>query len=199
MKLLLIFVVLNLVNSLSWTNRRFCSDKLPDRDLSYIDRQQSIVISQLWYSKIMGDEFGEPWTDPEWDDEDVHEITRELQKAMDTTKKLDEDQTIQSINRFESVCQEKNSNNYIHLAWMPTEIKTNLRKEVLAIIVCSQIDNILKIKSIVCNPDYIWSDNIPLLDLKKALRALTGNKLDLGDFLKQEENQRILLEWSFFS
>lgn len=200
--------LLSIANSLSWSNYKFRSSTLPSTDLKVIDSLQCNIISKLWYKKLMGEEFGDDYkslieADEDYDpiDEDdwmqeIKDTSKSLSKALKIKHNLENNPHIYNINKIESILQ-KNQQDLIYLSWMPEEEKLKTQKFVLALIICKREPDKLVLKHICCNPEYLWSENISLYELKNALFGLSFNKCDMSfeEFLESDDNKRIKLEW----
>lgn len=180
-------------STLSWTSKTFRANSVPGSDLKRINREQCTALSRVWYEHV----FDRLYEDIDVEDEDsVHKITRALQRALHAKDRFDNDFTIQHINLLESALQRPNSHAFSYLAWMPRETETNACEDLLALVVCDRehASETPRLLSIVCNPEYVWSEHIALRELK---RALLHHAVNVTAFASRAENKRVVLEWSW--
>ena len=183
---LLRFVFMATCAAFSWTNKKFVSSVIPSSDLKRIDARQCTHIARKWYETVLDIP------------DDEHELTDALKNAIQLTNRVESDFTLQSISRLEAILHNPQND---YFAWMPCDEETNKSKDTLALAVCQQQNLSLVVRCIICNPQYVWSEHIPLSELKRALRGLIGftsedEELNFDEFASRRENKRILLEWS---
>ena len=193
--LVLLFTGVNTFSN--WNDKIFVAN--PKEDIKVIDKVQINVISKLWYEQIDAkakmsiDDIVDDDDDDNVDEENSHKIYIALNKALKQIDRMSNDPVLKQINMLESILQ-KSDPNYVYMSWNPIEKKRNV-SDILALIAAKKIEENLDIECIVCNPKYIWSVNIKLIELKKALEQLS-NPITYSLFNKKE-NKRIELEWSF--
>ena len=94
--------------------------------------------------------------------DDEHELTDALKNAIQLTNRVESDFTLQSISRLEAILHNPQND---YFAWMPCDEETNKSKDTLALAVCQQQNLSLVVRCIICNPQYVWSEHIPLSEL----------------------------------
>ena len=154
-------------HGLTWGHKRFSPSAAPGRDLKHTDVTTCRSVLSVWY-----------------------------QQVVDQPKAVKNAYTLRNLNRFETITH-LTKQDLTYLVWMPCEIQTNLTEDILAVVVGKkhhEVPNFM-VRSVVCNPAYVWGEHIPLYELKRALHAAEG-ELDLADFAAQPESQRLILEWS---
>ena len=186
--LLLIVTMFKFSFQLVPNNRQYSNLNSLQSNLKVVSAQQTSVIAQTWYRKIIENFYAE--------------VAEKGVPQLSVSRRLERSRynhILQHINKLEGMFQSPQKDKYLYLAWMPQEKKSRECKEVLSLVIFdAHTDaNQLCLKCIVQNP--CWhSENISIKELKKCIDALENEQriVNSTTFLEKPQNVRFKLDWS---